>query len=302
MRLGISPIGWTNNAIIAMGDHVPFEACIAEAAAAGYEGIELGRKFPENPMVLRARLAERGLVPVTGWYSGELARRGVEEEWAAARTFVDHLLALGCGVLVYGECGHGPAAGSAAPLGQALPHEVGQDYADRVTAFAERLAATGLTLAYHPHMMQAVDTNDRIHRLMESTGLAVGLLLDTGHIAMSGGDYREIVEAWWPRVVHLHLKDVDRRVLGRLDPALHSFDDAVWMGLFTVPGEGDIDFAPLAQAIAQHGFDGWCVVEAERDPTTISPGLLARRAYDHLTQLLAEAGVPSARAVRGVAR
>lgn len=293
MRLGISPIGWTNDAIADLGDDIPFERCVAEAAAAGFAGLEIGRKFPLDPDVCRAALGAAGLVPVTGWYSGELARRSVDEEWEAARPFVDRLLALGCDRLVYGECGHGPAGGSAARLTDAIPYGVAAPYAGKVEAFAERLAGRGLALVYHPHVMQAVDSDDRIDRLMELTGPAVRLLLDTGHVAMWGGDWRALAERWWPRIGHLHLKDVDAAILAGLDPRTDSFDDAVRRGLFTVPGCGSLDFRPIAELVARRGFDGWCVVEAERDPRTVPPGDLARAAHAHLTTLFREAGAPA---------
>lgn len=291
MRLGISPIGWTNQSILDLGDDVPFERFARDAAEAGFTGVELGRKFPADPRACRSALADYGLVPVTGWHSGELARRSVAEEWEAAWPFVRHLQALGCSLLVYGECGHGPAAGSAARLADAVPFEVDAAYAARVDAFATKLASVGLTLVYHPHMMQAVDTDARIDRLMDLTGPAVRLLLDTGHIAMSGGDWTAVAERWWHRIGHIHLKDLDRSVLGRLDAAVNSFDDAVRMGLFTVPGAGDLDFSPLARLVAGRGYDGWCIVEAERDPETIPPGDLASRSFAYLTKIFAEAGV-----------
>lgn len=291
MRLGISPIGWTNQSILDLGDDVPFERFARDAAEAGYMGVELGRKFPADPHACRSALADYGLVPVTGWHSGELARRSVAEEWEAVQPFARRLRALGSTLLVYGECGHGPARGSAARLTDAIPFDVDAAYAARVDAFATELASVGLTLAYHPHMMQAVDTDARIDQLMDLTGPAVRLLLDTGHIAMSGGDWVAVAERWWHRISHIHLKDLDRSVLERLDPAVHSFDDAVRMGLFTAPGSGDLDFSPLAKLVASRGYDGWCIVEAERDPETIPPGDLARRAHAYLAEICADAGV-----------
>lgn len=285
IRLGISPIGWTNDAIADLGAHIPFEQCLAEAAAAGFAGIELGRKFPADPAACRAALAAVGLVPVTGWYSGDLARRSVAAEWEAVQPFARRLLALGCTLLVYGECGHGPAAGSAAPLAAAIPFDRDPAYAARVEALALRLAETGLTMVYHPHMMQAIDSDDSIDWLMAATGPKVRLLLDTGHIAMSGGDWAGIARRWWPRIGHMHLKDIHRPVLAGLDPARDSFDDAVRRGLFTVPGTGDLDFAPLAALVRDRGYDGWCVVEAERAPDTPPAGALARAAFDHLAGL-----------------
>ena len=40
-----------------LGDDMPLETCLAEARAAGYDGMELGRKFPRRAAELRADLA-----------------------------------------------------------------------------------------------------------------------------------------------------------------------------------------------------------------------------------------------------
>ncbi len=88
VRLGISPLSWTNDVLHDLGDEIPLEQCLREASEIGYEGVELGRKFPRDPEVLRPKLSEYGLVLAAGWYSGFLADRSLEEEWAAA---ADHV-------------------------------------------------------------------------------------------------------------------------------------------------------------------------------------------------------------------
>src|SRR5215510_7910329 len=108
VRLGVSPLSWTNDVLQDLGDEIPLEQCLREASEIGYEGMELGRKFPKDPQVLRPKLAEYGLVLAAGWYSGFLADRSLEEEWVAAG---DHIALLkGCEtrILVYGECGKMP--------------------------------------------------------------------------------------------------------------------------------------------------------------------------------------------------
>ena len=78
VRLGISPIGWSNDDLPELGGDIPLDRCLAEARAAGYEGIELGRKFPRNPAVLQHILAGFGLALISGWYSGGLLERSVK--------------------------------------------------------------------------------------------------------------------------------------------------------------------------------------------------------------------------------
>ena len=293
-KLGISPLSWTNEGILELGDDISYETCIAEASRAGFTGIELGRKFPKQPEIVKATLAGRGLVPVTSWYSGFLAERPVEDEWPEALPTVGHLVALGCQVMVYGECAAGPEGGSKAVLAQTPPLD-GLDlqmYARRVTDFASRVQEAGLTLVYHPHVMMPVETVDEIDRFMSAAGEPLRLLLDTGHVEMAGGDYRVVMDRWWNRISHIHLKDIRKTVHDALDPRRHTFDEAVHEGVFTVPGDGDLDYSPLIKKIAESGYDGWLVVEAEQDPVKAPPLSMAKTGFSHVSGLLERHAIP----------
>jgi inosose dehydratase len=79
LRLGISPIVWSNDDLPELGGDIPLDTCLAEAREAGF-GIELGRKFPCDPALLRPLFAHRGLHLISGWYSGRLLERSVGEE------------------------------------------------------------------------------------------------------------------------------------------------------------------------------------------------------------------------------
>ena len=61
VKFGIAPIGWTNDDLPELGGEIPFEQCISEMALAGYEGCEVGNKYPKNPGQLRQALNSRGL-------------------------------------------------------------------------------------------------------------------------------------------------------------------------------------------------------------------------------------------------
>lgn len=293
VKLGISPLSWTNQAILELGDDISFETCITEASQAGYIGLELGRKFPEEPKVMLAALADVGLSPVSSWYSGYLTERSIEAEWPQAEAYGDYLIALGCTIMVYGECGDGPEAGVDAKLNQNPPFTNinTNEYFTRLTELADRLQSKGIALVYHPHMMQPIDTNAKIDLLMQGTGSSVKLLLDTGHIAMSGGDYTEVMDKWWERIAHIHLKDMRQIVFENTDMTTQTFNDTVYAGIFTVPGDGDIDFEPLVRKIAKDGYQGWLLVEAEQDPKVAIPAPMARLSFDYLEGLLVAANI-----------
>ena len=165
-------------------------------------------------------------------------------------------------------------------------------YARRVTDFASRVEESGLKLVYHPHVMMPVETVDEIDRFMSAAGESLHLLLDTGHVAMAGGDYRVVMERWWSRISHIHLKDIRRSVFDNLDPHRQTFDEAVHAGVFTVPGDGDLDYAPLVRRIAEHGYDGWLVVEAEQDPVKAPPLAMAKTGFSHVSGLLERHAIP----------
>src|SRR5258708_34047152 len=84
VHLGVRPLSWTNDVLIELRDDIPLEICLKDAAEVGYEGVELGRKFPRDGQKLSAILSEYGLRLVDGWHSGFLTERSVEEEWKAA--------------------------------------------------------------------------------------------------------------------------------------------------------------------------------------------------------------------------
>lgn len=288
IRLGISPLSWTNQSILELGDHISYEECITQAALAGFGGVELGRKFPEDPSVILSTLTDVGLVPVSSWYSGFLGERSVEEEWPDAEPFIAKLKALGCEVMVYGECACGPVGGESAVL-KDTPPLASIDltrYAKRITEFADRVSEAGLTLVYHAHVMMPVETVEEIDRFMSAVGPSVHLLLDTGHIAMAGGDYRYVMDKWWHKISHIHLKDMRKDVFDSLDVTQITFDQTVHAGIFTVPGDGDIDFEPLIKKIATDGYDGWLLVEAEQDPLKAEPLTMATTAMTYLAELL----------------
>jgi inosose dehydratase len=107
--LGISPIGWSNDDLPELGGDIPLDTCLAEAHEAGFQGIELGHKFPRDPALLRPLLAHQGLRLISGWYSGRLLERSVAEELVAIEPHRALLAGMGCAVLVYAETSGGSA-------------------------------------------------------------------------------------------------------------------------------------------------------------------------------------------------
>src|SRR5438105_7913079 len=116
VRLAISPIGWSNDELPELGGETPLETCLAEARLAGFAGIELGNKFPRDPMMLRRILDRHGLALVSGWYSGRILEHCLAEELAVIESHRALLAAMGCTALVYAETSGSVAGNRGLPL------------------------------------------------------------------------------------------------------------------------------------------------------------------------------------------
>ena len=289
VKIGINPISWANDDLPELGGDTPLERILSEGSAIGYRGFELGNKFPREPESLRKVLAQYGVELVSGWYSGELARRSVDEEIAAAGSHVQLLAKNGAKVMVYGEVADSIQGKQDMPLSR-RPQFTGdaqwRDYASRLDAFARYTLSRGIKLAFHHHMGAYVQTGADIDRLMSLTGPQVGLLLDSGHLAFAGADALDVLNRHIARVCHVHCKDVRPSVLGQAHKEDWSFLQAVLKGVFTVPGDGAIDFRSLLVRLQQHGYRGWLVVEAEQDHALAPSYQYAQMGFRHLSALV----------------
>jgi inosose dehydratase len=292
VRLGISPIGWSNDDLPELGGDTALETCLAEARLAGFQGIELGNKFPRDPAVLRPILERHGLSLISGWYSGRLLDRSVTEELAVIEVHRALLVAMGCAVLVYAETSRSIAGDRCRPLsGRPRLGDGGwRDFGGRLTDLAQRLSRRGIRLVYHHHIGSVVESEAEIDRLMAATGDSVALLLDTGHLAFAGVDPAVLARRYGHRIAHVHCKDVRRDVLAGVRAGDASFLAAVLDGVFTVPGDGAIDFAAVLTALKAADYRGWLVVEAEQDPAKAPPLVYARRGFAHLSATVRETG------------
>jgi inosose dehydratase len=304
VRIGINPISWTNDDLPSLGGETPLETALAEGKAIGYEGFELGNKFPREPEALRAVLGRHGLACVSGWYSGRLARVGVADEIAAVEPHLALLAANGAKVMVYGEVADSiqgrPEALSRRPRFRSDAEWVA--YGERLTAFAKHTLARGVRLAYHHHMGAYVETADDVDRLMKATGPEVGLLHDTGHVTFAGGDAPTELARHVARVCHIHCKDVRPDSARMARNRGWSFLESVINGAFSTPGEGCVDFARVIEILRAAGYRGWLVVEGEQDPAVAPAYLYADMGYRLLRALADGKSDAEARAAAAAGR
>ena len=291
VRIGINPISWSNDDLPELGGDTPLETALREGAEIGYEGFELGNKFPAEPAALKAKLAEYGVACISGWYSGRLAECTVDDEIAACSAHMAKLQFNGCRVVVYGEVAGSIQGRIDTPLAKRprfADDAAWAAYAKRLEAFGAYLKATfGLTLAYHHHMGAYVESPEDVDKLMSLTGTDVGLLFDTGHAYYGGAtDVAAQLKKHLARVVHVHCKDVRAQVVRSARNDGWSFLTGVINGTFTVPGDGVIDFDSVLALLHGAGYEGWLVVEAEQDPAVAPSYAYAKKGYDTLRAIV----------------
>jgi inosose dehydratase len=286
VRIGINPLTWTNDDLPALGDDNSLETCLSEAKLAGYEGVELGRKFPRDPKVLGPILKKHQLDLVSGWYSARLLERSVEDEVKAMQPHLTLLKSLGSKAMVFCEvsrCVHGDRK---VPLSKRPRLSEGEwrGFSESLEKTAQYLKKQGVELAYHHHMGTVIQAEDEVDRMVDSTK-SVGLLLDTGHLTFAGGDPMRALKRHAKRIVHVHCKDIRKEKLALARKQDMSFLEAVLGDVFAVPGDGSIDFEPVLQGLASSGYKGWLVVEADQDPAKAHPLTHARIGHDCLRRL-----------------
>ncbi|HAU5565766.1 TPA: myo-inosose-2 dehydratase [Serratia fonticola] len=291
-KLGIAPIAWSNDDLPQLGGDTPLETCLAESRLAGFQGVETGGKFPKNSEDLIPLLREFRLELVSGWYSGTLLDGTVEEEIEKSLTQLKLFRECGAVCLVYGETAGTIQNQQNVPLSRRrkLTDDQVREYGEKLSQFATFCKEFGVPLAFHHHMGTAIEDEHDIDRLMAATSQDVGLLFDTGHLVFAGVDPFSVLSKHSKRINHVHTKDVRADVLQGLDRNKESFLDAVLKGVYTVPGDGCIDFSRVIQTLADANYQGWFVVEAEQDPAKAPPLKYARIGNTTLRNALEKAG------------
>ena len=309
VRLAVAPIAWSNSDMPELGGATPLETCLAESRLAGFSGVETGVKFPQTAAALAPLLAAENLRLASGWFSGLLRQNQVADEFARIRPMAEMFSELGAATIFFAETSGTVQNRPARPL-SSRPRMAAADfpfYGKKLSELARMVAAeTGVTLCYHHHMGTVVETESETDLLMKSASDDLGLLVDSGHMVFAGGDPVALLRRWGGggglsgtggvggrsgRVSHIHCKDLRAAELARCRAEDWPFMRAVVEGVFTVPGDGMIDFGEFIRAAAEIDYDGWLVVEAEQDPAKANPLEYSRRGGAHVRECCRRAGV-----------
>jgi inosose dehydratase len=276
IRFGTNPIAWANDDDQSLGANIPTEQILREASEIGFDGIENGHRWPNDPEALKDLLGSYGLSFVSGWYSLNLLTQSVEDEKKAIQPHLDKLKHNGCTVCIACETSNS-VQGLQKPLSESpvLSDAGMRAFGAKIEELAAFTASQGIHLVYHHHMGTVVETPEEIDAFMAATGPATRLLFDAGHCFFGGNgrDPAPVLSRYVDRVSHFHAKNVRPAIMRRMRDEGLSFMDGVRAGVFTVPGdeEGGVDFYPLLQVLKNAGYDGWIVIEAEQDPDVRNP-------------------------------
>lgn len=288
VKLGIAPIAWTNDDMPDLGKENTFEQCISEMALAGFQGSEVGNKYPRDTKVLRKALEIRNMQIASAWFSSFLITKPFEEtekEFIAHRDFLHE---MGAKVVVVSEQSHSIQGQMETPVFDGkyvMNEEEWQLLADGLNKLGKLAAEKDMKLAYHHHMGTVVQTTKEIDKLMDITDKnLVYLLLDTGHLVYSGENVLEVLNKYVDRVKHVHLKDIRENIVSEVKEEKLSFLKGVRRGSFTVPGDGDIDFEPIFEVLSKNNYEGWLLVEAEQDPSIANPFEYALKARYYIAE------------------
>lgn len=287
VKLGIAPIGWTNDDMPDLGRENTFEQCVSEMALAGFTGSEIGGKYPKDKDKLKKALELRGIEICNCWFSAFLLTKPyevVEKEFIEQAEFLKE---MGAEVIGVSEQSYS-IQGKDVPVFEEK-YVMNDDEWNTLTEGLNRLGKTareiGITLTYHHHMGTVIQTEEEIDRFMETVNPElVFLLFDSGHCSFAGISPVKVLKKYIGRTRHIHLKDLRMDVVKRAEEEKWSFLEGVRNGTFTVPGDGDVDFDPIFALIESGGYKGYVVVEAEQDPALANPLEYAVKARKYIRE------------------
>lgn len=282
VSLGIAPIAWTNDDMLDLGKENTFEQCVSEMALAGFTGSEVGGKYPADTAVLKKALDLRGIRICNQWFSSFLISKPYEDTEKEFIKATDFLREMGAKVIGVSEQSYSIQGKMEQPVWEGKYIMDDQEWkllAEGLNKLGKIAKDKGMTLTFHHHMGTVVQTEEEIDRFMEMVDPElVFLLFDSGHLSFAGIDPEKVLKKYVNRVKHVHLKDIRREMVEKSRNERWSFLKGVREGVFTVPGDGDVDFAPIFRILEEAGYEGWVVVEAEQDPAKANPLEYAKKA------------------------
>ena len=283
-RVAGAPVSWGVIEIPDWGYQMPADRVLKEASSLGLKAVEAGPEelLPSDPSEVSDLLAGYGLGLVGGFVPTVLHepdRRG--QELALVERRASFLAAAGADVVVLAAM---PASDDFGPFVE-LDEASWRELFESLKVVEEICARHEISVSLHHHYGTVIESDEQVKRFLE--GSQMGFCLDTGHLVIGGSDPVEIADLAGQRVNHVHLKDVNREVAGRLAARELSFKEAAEMNAFRPLGDGDVDVEGLLGRLEGSGYSGWYVLEqdsvvASEPPEGEGPVVEVRKSLDYL--------------------
>jgi inosose dehydratase len=248
-----------------------YETMLDEMVQAGYAGTELGPYgfFPTDPKILQPQLDKRKLKLLASFVPVKMTEPGASQAVIERIRKVGSLLAaLRAPFLVIADDQSTERnAFSGRVYDKGCPTLTAEQWKHigKIVADAEKVANEfGLDLVFHPHVATYVETPEECELFFDATSHTnVGLCLDTGHCVYGHGDSVTEAKKYKDKLRFVHIKDCDVKVLERARSNKWTFEEAIEHKVFTVIGQGDIDFPAFFRTLVENGYSGWSVVEQD---------------------------------------
>ena len=291
VHFGVTPTLWSNDDFLDIDIGIPFEQIIDDMKSAGFEGCSLGHKYPSSIATLKEALRQRNLKISEPWVSTYFTINNMYDKTLSDfEKKLGFLEQMGSGDLVLAELG-GSSHQQPIALMANTPRFTDEQWrrlGSGLNKLGEKAKCKNIDVCYHHHMGTGVMTAHDISCLAKCTDSnLVSFCLDTGHLLFAGGDSLDFIDKYGDRIKHVHLKNIRQDIMDKSLNEEWSFKESIEAGVFTVPGDpkGCIDFKPILKALADKGFKGWLVVEAEQNPAKANPLEYAKMARDYLREI-----------------
>jgi inosose dehydratase len=267
VRVGNAPLSYgAFEVTVGVHPNVPGpDELLAEIAAAGYEGTELGPPgYLGEGDELQTRLERHGLELTGGWCPLRFSEpEYLDEDLRALERTIDLFdAASGDARPVFGDGGSAERRANPGRGAPSLDDAGWRRWADGVKRAQEVANSRGYEPTLHPHTSTFVESPQEIERALELTD--IGVLVDTGHLLLSGSDPIASILSWGARVTYVHVKDVRLDVVRGVVAERADVLEGWRRGMFCELGQGDVDLPAFFAALRDVGYDGWVVVEQDR--------------------------------------
>ena len=288
IKLGIAPINWCNDDMPELGKDISTNQCLEDMKASDFSGTEMGHRFSSDPVLLKDQLDFCQLELASAWHSTFFADGNRhKEQMDSLKQKLEFLKKMNAGCINLAECTRSIHGNIECQLihKPELSDKEWNAFISGLTQASHLCLEYGIKPAYHHHMGTVIQSEEEIRFLLEETKHdGPGLCLDTGHLKYAEADSMSLLTSYFHRIHHIHFKDLRQGIFDKIQYQ-ESFLNAVLQGVFTVPGDGLIDFDPVVKTLVTNQYKGWIIVEAEQDPKKAPPLEYAQKASAYLNEL-----------------